>query len=519
MKKLPLDIQTFTKLRELNYLYVDKTEYAYNLISNGQCYFLSRPRRFGKSLFVSTLQEILSGNKELFDDLWISKSDYEWKKYGVISLSLSSLDIETIDLFQKSLCHALQRIAEKNLIDSLDFKLTPKSIFINLIEALHKKYGGVAILIDEYDYPILRTLDNPKYATEIRDVLRDFFVIIKDLDAYINFVFITGVSSFAKAGIFSGLNNLRIITLNNKFADILGYTDSEIDFYFKEHIQEWANSKNRSYEELRKKIKVWYNGYRFGKNASSVYNPFSLMNALDEQDFKNFWMQSGTPKFLVDILKKQHTLFDVENLEISEDILGVFNIGATPLIALMFQTGYLTIISYDEETNLYKLNWPNEEVRIAFQKYLLEAFAKLDLAESERLARSLRISLNNHNIEEIVSIIQQLFAHVAYQIHAKEEKYYHSLLQMIFIMAGIQSNAESPTAHGRIDLVLDMPQRIYIIEIKCNESAQKALAQIEERRYWEKFLHYNKPITLLGLSFNKKAKNFIVTYEAREISI
>lgn len=211
------------------------------------------------------------------------------------------------------------------------------------------------------------------------------------------------------------------------------------------------------------------------------------MNALTDKSFENFWFQSGAPKFLIDVLQKEHTFFDPKNLMMSKDALGTFNVGATPLIALMFQTGYLTIVDFDEETNLYRLDYPNSEVRVAFQKYLLETFAKIDLAESERMAQKLRLALNNHEVEEAVSFIQELFAHVAYQIHAKEEKYYHALLQMIFIMAGIKSQSESPTAHGRIDLVLETLKRIYIIEIKFNESAQKALEQIEERRYWENF--------------------------------
>lgn len=518
LQKLPLSLSTFRKLRELDYLYVDKTEYAYNLITGGQSYFLSRPRRFGKSLFVSTLYEILSGNKELFQDLWIGKSDYTWKKHAVITLSLSSLDIKNVDLFEKSLCHALQQVAEEYSIDSLNFERAPKTLFIDLITTLYKKYGGVAILIDEYDYPILRTLDNPDYAIKIRDALRDFFIIIKDLDKYINFVFITGVSSFAKAGIFSGLNNLEIITLDNSYNALLGYTNEEIDFYFKDYITAWAEKAGMDYQDIRQKIKIWYNGYRFSKNITSVYNPFSLMHAFNKKEFKNFWFESGAPKFLIDILKKEHRIFDPEHLEISENILGIFDIGATPLIALMFQTGYLTIVDFDEETNLYKLNWPNEEVRVSFQKYLLEAFAQLDLAESERLSQSLRLALYNHDIEEAVSVIQQIFAHSSYHIHDKKEKYYHSILQTIFIMAGLKSQSESSTAHGRIDLVLEVPKRIYIIEIKFNESAEKALEQIEEQRYWEKYLNHNKPITLLGLSFNKKPKKFYVTHAVKELN-
>lgn len=255
MQKLPLDIQTFIKLRELNYLYVDKTEYAYNLISNGQCYFLSRPRRFGKSLFVSTLKEILLGNKKLFDDLWIGKSDYKWQEHGVITMRFSSLETSTLENFNISFCDMLALIAAHYSIEIERSDNRPKSMLLHLVKALHKKFGRVAILVDEYDYPILRNLNNEPLAIEMRDALRDLFIIIKDLDEYINFVFITGVSSFAKAGIFSGLNNLRIITLNDNFGDILGYTDKEVDFYFKEHMQAWADKKMCRMWNYVKKLK------------------------------------------------------------------------------------------------------------------------------------------------------------------------------------------------------------------------------------------------------------------------
>jgi len=522
LKKLPLDIQTFRELRESNYLYVDKTEYAYNLITGGRRFFLSRPRRFGKSLFVSTLHEILSGNKELFTDLWIGRSNYEWKKHPVISLSLSSLDIKSIDLFEKSLCNALQKIAEQYSITSLNFDRTPKSLFMDLIEALHKKFGKVAILVDEYDYPILRSLDNEAYAIEIRDALRDFFIIIKDLDASIAFVFITGVSSFAKAGIFSGLNNLQILTLNDTYGTILGYTDEEVDHYFKDYMQAWSEKKNISYQQLRQEIKTWYNGYHFSAHSFAVYNPFSLMNAFNEYSFKNFWIQSGPPSFLMrEITKgyrnKQLRMFDIESISLDEDDLGTIDIGAIPLPTLIFQTGYLTIDTYDTDSKLYKLKFPNAEIKHSFQKLLFNLIVQDDPIAGRELLQDLKQALIENDMEKMIDILKQLFSRIPNQLLATQEKFYHAILQIFFDIAGIKSQSEYATGHGRIDIVLELPKCMYIIETKLNQSPTMALEQIEEKRYWEPFLKFGKLIILLGLSFERGSGTFDITYAMKKL--
>lgn len=522
MRKLPLDLQTFRKLRELGYLYVDKTEYAYTLITGGQCYFLARPRRFGKSLFVSTLKEILTGNKELFDDLWISKSDYEWREHGIISLSLSSLDVESINAFKKSLCYALQKIAEHYSLNIFNFERAPKTVFMDLIEALYKKFGKVAILIDEYDAPILRTLDDEAYAIKIRDALRDFFIIIKDLDASIDFVFITGVTSFAKAGIFSGLNSLRIISFNDNYDAILGCTDDELDFYFKDHIMAWVEKKNVSYLQLRQEIREWYNGYRFSDNAVSVYNLFSLMNALEIKKIENFWIQSGTPSFLIKEINNEYRnqefrIFDAENLRLNKDDLGTIDVGAIPLPTLIFQTGYLTIDTYDEETGLYKLKFPNLEIKKSFQQLLFNVVTRVDAIAGRELLQMLKIALLESDMPKIVDVLKQLFSHVPYQLHSKQEKFYHGILQTIFYLAGIKAQSEYSMSDGRIDLVLELPKIMYIIETKFNQSAEKALEQIVAREYWKPFLACNKPIVLVGLSFTRKPGKFDITYMMKRL--
>jgi predicted AAA-ATPase len=379
LQKLPLDFSAFRILREENYLYVDKTEYAHRMITGGRYFFLARPRRFGKSLLVSTLREILEGNKELFEDLWIANSDYQWKPHGVIKFDMSTMDGSSPASFKHSLCREMERMAKAFGLSVYIDQLNPVDALKDLVYAFHEQYEHIAILVDEYDSPILRALKDPERASAIRNEIRDFFTTIKSLDSYIDFAFITGISSFVRAGLFSGINNLRIVTLDEQYASICGYTDEEVDRYFSKYIALWAEKEECTYDELRQKIKEWYNGYKFSINASSVYNPFSLMNALNAKEFNNYWFQSGLPTFLVNILKKEYKSFDPTRLEGSQDLLqNTFDVDMIPLIALMFQAGYLTIAGYDRERRMYSLDYPNAEVQTTFQQYLLEAFAQLD---------------------------------------------------------------------------------------------------------------------------------------------
>ncbi|KKQ33045.1 MAG: AAA-ATPase-like protein [candidate division TM6 bacterium GW2011_GWF2_37_49] len=521
--KLPIDISTFRKMRKSGYLYVDKTKYAYDLITGGNRYFLSRPRRFGKSLFVSTLREILHGNKELFEGLWIHNSDYNWEKYGVIEFDLSSLGIDSTETFKTGLCHALGEVVQDYSLEVEISTTNPELALRDVVKELYNRFGRVAILVDEYDNPILQVLKDANQAEEIRNATRRFFAAIKGMDAFIDFVFITGVSAFARAGLFSGINNLLDITLDNAYSNICGYTNEEVDSYFSDYIKEWCNLENISYDDLRLQIKTWYNGYTFGSNLFSVYNPFSFMNALRARSFKNFWFQSGTPNFLVEELKKEYRkeeyrIIDPEKFETTEESLGIFEVRATPLPSLMFQTGYLTIKNFDKGKKLYRLGYPNYEVKTALQTHLLGIFTQLDFISAERISLQLRAALIAGNIDEVITLIKQLFTNVPYQLHMKEEKFYHALLQVTFGAAGIKSQSEYSMSHGRIDLLLELPNVLYVIEIKLNSSVDVALDQVDQRHYYESLLVYGKPITLLGLSFKREPKNFDLTYKVKYIN-
>lgn len=522
LQKLPIDLSTFSELRRLNYLYVDKTKYAYDLITGGRRFFLSRPRRFGKTLFVSTLKEILLAKQGFFEGLWIASSDYHWQEHGVIHLDLSALGIESPESFKAGVNRALTKIANSYSLTIYATENNPVATLQDLVEALHKRFGHVALLIDEYDNPILHALKDPERAEKIRDTVRTFFTAIKGLDAEINFLFITGVSNFAKAGLFSGLNNLQIISLDDRFSTVCGYTQEEVNHYFKDHLTAWAEKEQLSYQELQQQIKEWYNGYRFSGNAQSVYNPFSLMRAIATETFENFWFQSGAPTFLIHELEKEYrkteySILGLKKLEISRDALGIFDIGATPLPALMFQTGYLTIIDYDRKNNLYTLDYPNAEVRIALQKHTLAAFSKLDFASADQIATQLKHALTEGSVKKFVHLLKQLFTNIPYQLHVKQEKFYHALLQMACDASSIKAQSEYSISHGRIDLVIDLPHLLYVIEIKFNQPAQVALAQVEEMGYHQPFLKIGKPILLLGLSFHREPESFEITYEEKRL--
>lgn len=361
MRKLPIDVSTFKKLIDNDYVYIDKTQYIHNLITKGNYHFLSRPRRFGKSLLISTLKELYLGNKELFKNLWIYDSDYSWETHPVIDLDFSIIAHETVPELKISLSYRLTRIAERYGI-SIAKAPTVQDKFSTLIEKLAEK-NTVVILVDEYDKPLLDHIKDVKRAEAQRDFLKTFYDVLKGMDAYLKAIFITGVSKFARTSIFSGINNLNDISLDKDAAQLLGYTDEEIQSYFSPYIKELAQEQNAQTKEIFNIMQQWYNGYRFSEGETKVYNPFSILYYLHKKKLANYWFQSGTPSFLINLLQKQYqSLQDIQEAEISPDSLGTFNLEDIPLIPLLFQAGYLTIIDYNAQSGKFKLGYPNLEV-------------------------------------------------------------------------------------------------------------------------------------------------------------
>lgn len=531
LPRLPLDLATFRELREEDYVYVDKTQHAYNLITKGHNFFLSRPRRFGKSLLVSTLKEILLGNKDLFRGLWIETSNYTWQPHGVIIIDFSSLDSTDASTLSHGLSDKLAEIAVAYGLDVTLDRVRPGLDLRKVVIALHARFGRVAILIDEYDNPFLSQLHDRERARAIRNSLHGFFSTIKGLGEYLKFVFITGISAFSQAGVFSGMNNLQVITMDKRFADICGYTNTELDTYFKGYIQSWADQEGIDYTTQRDKLAHWYNGYHFSESEIRVYNPFSLMRSLDTRTLRNFWFKSGTPTFLVEELKLQqrekptafNDLIEDNTITITTDSLDSSEIGETSLAALMFQTGYLTITNYDKLTDSYQLNYPNREVERSLRVCLLGIVTKFDRQTTENLSIALSNALTQKDVIALIKAIREIFAPVPYHIHGSNEKYYHSVLYMALRAAGLTTQAEVATSHGRADIIIELTDVVYVIEVKFTDStakshAKKALAQIEKQRYHEQFIRSKKEIVLLGIAFMRGKSEFEIEYETKTIS-
>lgn len=520
LKNLAVDISNFADRIKKQCIYVDKTQGIYDLFKgNDRLYFLSRPRRFGKSLFISTLKELFAGNKYLFKDLWIHSSDWQWKKYPIIHLDFSGIAHKTPEQLEENLSWELKRIAKIYTIDLSDVPSLEAQLKTLIIEL--SKINQVVLLIDEYDKPILDHIHNPEMANAQREVLKSFYDPLKALDAegYLRGLFITGVTKFSKTSLFSGLNNLNDITHKSISATLLGYTAEEIERNFADHIPLLAQEYHLTEEEIKRKIEHWYNGYRFSDKKVKVYNPFSVHYCLHDRKFNNYWIESGTPTFLIKLLKQQYeVVLGDRPIEISQQGVSTFDIESIPLIPLLFQAGYLTII--DSQTTLidddsyftYILDFPNNEVRGAFKYYLLEALSNARPGLIDIQTRKLRHALLEGNIDGFCEIMQTIIAHIPYNLHIAQEKYYHSLFALLVHIAGLQWEAESPTSRGRIDFVIKTADCIYIFEFKFNKSPSKALEQINNRQYADKYRGQDKKVICVGLSFNYQNKNLTVDY-------
>ncbi|MCK9477763.1 MAG: ATP-binding protein [Candidatus Muirbacterium halophilum] len=507
MKKLPIGISNLKEIIEQRYVYVDKTEIAFNLINSGKYYFLSRPRRFGKSLFLDTLDEIFQGNKELFENLYIYDM-YEFTKYPIIRFSFNDGRMNSKDDLHRYIFELL----DKNQRD-LDVKcpenFTLSGCFKRLIEEAFKKYNKrVVILIDEYDKPILDNIENKEIARELREELKGFYSVIKGSDEYLKFVFLTGVSKFSKVSLFSGLNNLNDITIDKNYSTICGYTQSDIENKFKEHL------KDQDFD----KIKEWYNGYKW--LGESVYNPFDILLFIQKGFvFDNYWFTTGTPAFLMKLIEKNdYFLPNLENLIVNKTMLDSFDIDDIKLEILLWQTGYLTI---DEQFDFfdevrYRLKIPNKEVKISLMSSVVEFLTKNSSIEYKD---NIKLALFNENTDELFNSIKTLYAAIPYNLFTKNkmykyEGYYVSVFYSYLKALGLEIIGEDVTNKGRIDITVILPKIIYIIEFKTD--GKNSIEQIKEKKYHEKYIDRNKKIILLGIEFEKKQRN-VVNIKSEEI--
>lgn len=510
MKNLPVGIQTFEKLISENYLYVDKTEYIYRLIKQSECYFLSRPRRFGKSLLVSTLKALFEGKRELFKGLWIYGADYDWHSCPVITFNLSSLPNTTERALATNLILAIEKNAREHHLQIPDkFLQSPSAALDYLVTEVARTHEGkVVILVDEYDHPILGNLPDGVELKAIQKLLQNFYATIKSLDEYLRFVFITGVSKFSQTSIFSGLNNLKDVSDRKEYASLLGYTQQELENCFGDRISRFADEKQTNMVHILGELKRWYNGYRFTENPQLVYNPFSILNSLDDFVFKNYWFQSGTPTFLVKLLlSNNYAVQEIDAVEIDKNDLGVMDVELPRLVPLLFQTGYLTIKKYDNETELMTLGYPNYEVEDSFTKFFMQYLTHRSTAQVRRDVEPLLNNLQDGDVDKFCSELTTVFANIPHTIHLKYEKYYQSLFYLLLHLMGAEINAEVATNTGRIDAVIKTTERIFVIEFKLGVFADQALDQIIEKKYYEKYLQDSRKIVLLGIAFDTHKKN------------
>ena len=511
MKNLPIGIQTLSKIIEGDFVYVDKTEIAYNLIQKAGYYFLSRPRRFGKSLFLDTLKDIFEGRKELFKGLYIYDK-WDWEvKYPVLRISLGSGVIKNREKLNRRLNSTLED-AEKSVginCQSSD----PEGCFKELIQKASEKYNQkVVILIDEYDKPILDNITNSEVALEMRDAMKDFYGVIKDNDAYIRFVFITGVSKFSKMNLFSGLNNLNDITLDEKYATICGYTHNDLLTVFEEHLRGVDMEK----------VKKWYNGYNY--LGDKVYNPFDILLFIDKGfEFSNYWWETGNPSFLIDMLKtRNYYIPELENFVASKEVLNTFDVDSIELVALLWQTGYLTI-SGKTSTPFgvkYWLNTPNKEVQTSLNSLFINYLTQ-QVTEKLKFQDRLFSMLDKPDLDGFKDALYSLFASIPYSNFTNSklpeyEGYYASVVYAYLASIGLDLTPEDITNLGRMDLSAQLEGKVFIFEFKLSEKATgNALQQIKERRYWEKYQDADN-IYLIGIEFSREKRN-IIGYEWEKI--
>jgi hypothetical protein len=512
MKKLPIGYSTFKDVIEENCLYVDKTNFAFDLINSGRYYFLSRPRRFGKTLFLDTLRTVFEGIKELFKGLYIYDK-YDWSKtFPVLHISFGGGISRSIAELHDDIMRTLKR-NQKDLKVTVDDISSTRGYFQDLIIKAYEAYNQkVVILIDEYDKPILDNIENKELATQIRDELKSFYSIIKDSDRYLKFVFITGVSKFSKVSLFSGLNNLNDITLNPNYATICGYTQKDLETVFYEHL------KGQDYEKIRE----WYNGYKWLGEA--VYNPFDILLFISNSyQYRNYWFSTGTPAFLLKLIEKnRYYLPNLEYVIKDEQILDSFDVDNIELETLMWQTGYLTIDKAIETPRgmKYQLKIPNKEVELSLIGTIADFLSRVDKAEIYK--DSIYESLAQANFAELEKQLKSLFASIPYNNFTgaklyEYEGYYASVFYAYVKSLGVELIGEDVTNKGRIDLTLKMPNAIFIFEFKTDEEG--SIQQIKDKKYHEKYIGLNKQIYLVGIEFSSSERNILkVEWESVDAS-
>ena len=506
-KIYPIGIQNFEKIRVDGYFYVDKTALIYQMVKTGGYYFLSRPRRFGKSLLISTLEAYFSGKKELFEGLAMEKLEKDWIKYTVIHLDLNAKKFDTVDdlirLVDRQLLVYESQYGSCSKDETIDDRL------VTLIRLAAEKTGQrVVILVDEYDKPMLQAIGRDELQEEYRNTLKAFYGVLKSMDGYIKFAMLTGVTKFGKVSVFSDLNNLDDISMRQIYVDLCGISEQELHDNLESELHELADAQGVTYDEICKKLRDYYDGYHFTYNSIGIYNPFSLLNAFKYQEFGSYWFETGTPTYLVELLKKHHyDLHRMAHEETTAEVLNSIDSTSDNPIPVIYQSGYLTIKGYDSRFGNYRLGFPNNEVEEGFIKFLLPFYASINVVESSFAIQKFVREVESGDYESFFRRLQSFFADTPYELVRDLELHYQNVLFIVFKLVGFYVKAEYHTSEGRVDLVLQTDKFIYVMEFKLNGTAEEALRQINEKHYALPFERDGRELFKIGVNFSAETRN------------
>ena len=504
--KYPIGIQSFEKIRRDGYVYVDKTALVYQLVTRGSYYFLSRPRRFGKSLLISTLQAYFEGKRELFEGLAIADLEKEWTARPVLHLDMNTEKYADPESLNSILNRNLLRWEE--LYGTGPGEDTFAGRFEGIVARAAQKTGHrVAILVDEYDKPLLQTFDKPELQEDYRNTLKAFYSVCKTQDRYIKLAFFTGVTKFSKVSVFSDLNNLEDISMDKQYATLCGITEEEIKKVFDDEVNELAQQEGIDKKGCYEQLALHYDGYHFCEDSEGVYNPFSLLNTLKRKKFSNYWFETGTPTFLVEVLKKNHYQLDnlTEELATADDLTGLDTAMENP-VPLIYQSGYLTIKGYDKRFRMYKLGYPNKEVEEGFAHFLMPFYTPVSREKQNFFIPNFVSDLEQGNVEGFMTRLQALFADGSYQVVGDMELYFQNCMAVIMKLLGFYVDVERHTSNGRIDIVVKTQDYIYVMELKLDDTVEAALRQIEEKGYALPYAADERTLYKIGISFSTKTR-------------
>ena len=506
-RKLPIGIQSFENLRKNGYLYVDKTDLLYQVATEGKTYFLSRPRRFGKSLLMSTMEAYFLGKKDLFSGLAIASLEKEWKVYPVLHLDLNAENYNSVESLERILNEHLCFWEDKYGTSAAETSLSLR--FKGVIRRAYEHTGLQAVvLVDEYDKPLLQTIGNRELQEQYKNILKAFYGVLKSADAHLHFVFLTGVTKFGQVSVFSDLNQLKDISMDARYATICGITDKELRRDFQPELEVLAANEGLDYESVCQKMKRMYDGYHFRHNMEGLYNPFSVLNALDSAEFGSYWFSTGTPTFLVELLKKtDYDLRDLEGIELPSNLFADYKTDADNPIPVIYQSGYLTIKDYNKEFRSYTLGFPNEEVKYGFLNFLAPYYTGVPSNENMFNIRHFVNELRSGDVDAFLIRMRAFFAGIPYELNDKTERHYQMVFYLVFRLLGQYIDVEERSTKGRADAVVKTKDFVYVFEFKLNGSVDEALQQIDSKGYLLPYEVDHRQLIKVGVSFDSAERN------------